>query len=163
MLANNITFDTKLINFQFKITHRIIACGYQLNKWKIIDSDMCPICHTEQDTIEHFFILCTQTEVFWKQVFNWWTSISKLYFFVDVYEIIFGIPNENKNPVINHLNFIILSGKYYIYTCKKCEKPLDLFEFLLDCKSRLNTKYDIMQLKNPQKFDKYWRELYDMF
>ena len=53
-MTNGITFDSKLINFQFKITHRIIACGYQLKKWKINESDICPICHRIQLSVSLF-------------------------------------------------------------------------------------------------------------
>ena len=33
--AYKLTKDTKIIAFNFKITHRILACGYQLEKWQI--------------------------------------------------------------------------------------------------------------------------------
>ena len=40
-LNQHLTRDTKISNFQFKITHRLMACGYNLKIWKIKDNNIC--------------------------------------------------------------------------------------------------------------------------
>ena len=69
-MAQRITRDTKLISFNFKITHRIIACNQQLEKWEIKTSDKYDQCG-ETDTIKHHLVKCPNTLIFWQYVFNW--------------------------------------------------------------------------------------------
>ena len=109
--------DTILKNFQYKITHRIMACNYNMRIWKIRDDNQCEECK-EIDTIEHMLVQCENTYTFWEKIFNWWAVNMKVWFEVGTYEIIFGIPNERDENIINQLNFFILVAKYYIYKCK---------------------------------------------
>jgi hypothetical protein len=51
-LAKTLTKIAKIITFQFKITHRILACNYNLYKWQIKDTSQCDKC-CEIDTLEH--------------------------------------------------------------------------------------------------------------
>jgi hypothetical protein len=52
--------DTTLQNVQFKITHRILACNYNLEIWNIRENNRCDLCN-EIDTIEHMLLLCSTT------------------------------------------------------------------------------------------------------
>jgi hypothetical protein len=113
-----VTEDNHIRNFQFKITHRLLACNYNLNIWKIRTDNICNYCQ-EVDTIEHFLVNCNNTYIFWRQIFNWWAASFKVWFQVDTYELLFGVPNEKNEPIVNQINFIILYGKYYIYKNKK--------------------------------------------
>ena len=79
------------------------------------------------------------TSVSKKMIFNWWATDAEAWFHVDTYEILFGIPNEGNEIIINQLNYVILMAKYYIYCQKQKNKTLDVYEFLLDCKNRLHT------------------------
>jgi hypothetical protein len=114
--VNNIglTKDTNITNFQYKVTHRILACKYNLKIWKIEADNTCNQCN-EIDTIEHHLVTCHETMALWKSIFNWWADTIKTWFQVETYEIIFGIPNERSETIVNQLNYIILLGKYYIY------------------------------------------------
>ena len=44
-------------------------------------------------------------------IFNWWATNYKLWFQVDTYEILFGIPNERGELAVNQLNYMILIAK----------------------------------------------------
>ena len=46
----HVTKDTSLSNFQFKVTHRILARNYNLKIWKIKETNVCNQCE-EIDTI----------------------------------------------------------------------------------------------------------------
>jgi hypothetical protein len=63
--------DTSIKNFHFKITHRILACNYNLHIWKIRPNNRCDSCN-QIDTIEHMLIYCEETYTFWQRIFNWW-------------------------------------------------------------------------------------------
>jgi hypothetical protein len=121
---------------------------------------MCDHC-SNTDTIEHFLVECQSVQIFWQQVFKWWAANLEVWFQVDTYEIIFGIPNEFNEPIVNQINFIILYGKYYVYRNKKKNKAMHLYEFLLDCKNQLEIKKEIMLSKGKEQgFQKEWGELY---
>jgi hypothetical protein len=84
-----VTRDTKLISFNFKITHRILACGHNLYNWKINKDDICKICNKEPDTIEHHLVKCPDTLAFWDILMRWWYILTRVYFPVYTYEFIF--------------------------------------------------------------------------
>jgi hypothetical protein len=46
-----LTNEAYILALHFKITHRTLACGYNLNIWKIKDSNICETCQTEIDSI----------------------------------------------------------------------------------------------------------------
>jgi hypothetical protein len=63
-----------------------------------------------------------------------------VWFEVGTYEIVFGIPNENDESIVNQLNYFIIIAKYYVYKTKKAGKALEVYEFMLDLKKRLAMK-----------------------
>jgi hypothetical protein len=152
--------DTTLQNFQFKITHRILACNYNLEIWNIRDNNRCDICN-EVDTAEHMLIQCNNTYSFWQKIFNWWATNMKVWFEVGTYEIIFGIPNENDESIINQLNYFTIIAKYYIYKTKKADKTLEVYEFLLDLKNRLAMKKLLVANDAERKFMTKWNEIFE--
>jgi hypothetical protein len=158
-----LTRDTKILSVNYKTTHRILACGFQLYKWKIQDSDKCKACG-EIDTIEHFLVQCPPTLEFWTHVFNWAENQLQIRFPIIVYENIFGIPNENQDKIIEQLNFILLMANYYVYVTEKKETNLELYEFLIQCRNSLKYEHEIIIGKNNEmKFIKRRKELMEAF
>ena len=155
-----LTRDSKIQSFQFKVTHRILACGYNLALWKIKDNSDCKICLVETDTIEHHLVQCKLTYAFWLNVLKWFKSVSNVSFDISIYEILFGIPNETQNTVINQLNFLLLMGRYYVYKAKQKNENLDFFTFLHNCKNHLLIEQEIRAIANESDvFNKKWGEL----
>ena len=66
-VAFRATTETKLQILQWKILHNIYPTGIYLNKIGIKDTDICESCNC-QDTMEHFFIECIQTQQLWHYV-----------------------------------------------------------------------------------------------
>jgi hypothetical protein len=156
-----ITKDTDILNFQFKITHRLLACNYNLKIWKVKNNDGCDHCQCV-DTIEHFLVQCETTKSFWQQVFNWWAQNVRVWLHIDTYEVLFGIPNELNDAIINQLNFLILYGKYYVYKCKKKDNTPQLHEYLIECKKQMMLKIENeTNAGTLDKFQKQWNELYE--
>ena len=52
-------------------------------------------------------------------------------------DILLGIPNYDNSNVIMNLNFVILFAKYFIYDCKKNDKPVDFYHFQVKLKTRM--------------------------
>jgi hypothetical protein len=89
-----------------------LACGYNLAIWKIRDTNTCL---NDVDTIEHHLILPPETKTFWQQFLNWWQSTMNVIFRLDTYDLLFGVPNEEKDITINQFNFMILMARHHIY------------------------------------------------
>ena len=95
-------------------------------------------------------------------IFNWWANNIGTSFNIETYEIIFGIPNERDEVIIRQLNYFILMAKYFIYKAKKKDKPLHVYEFLLDCKNRLQIKRESMSAAGKlANFDRQWADIYE--
>jgi hypothetical protein len=152
--------DTTLTNFQFKITHRLLACNYNLKIWKVRDNNKCDQCN-DIDTMEHMLVNCEESKVFWKRIFKWWAANMNIWFEVGTYEIIFGIPNDLGENIINQLNFFIIVAKYHIYKCKKAASYMHVYEFLLEIKQRLIMKRDYKYELDHKQFNTRWGELAD--
>ena len=70
----------------------------------------------------------------------WWKTVFHFSIKLCVLEIIFGIPNENKDNSINVYNYVILHTKYYIYITKKQQQQLHMYNLLLLLKKELKLK-----------------------
>ncbi len=157
------TKDTKIISFQFKITHRILACGKQLYIWKIDKTKNCPSCG-EIDTIEHYLVDCKLVRHFWTTIITWLENATNVKFLIYTPEVIFGIPNEEKDMVLDHYNFVLLLAKYYVYKTKQAQKTVDAFMFLRECKHELTIKEEAaLMMDKLDKFEQHWGTLYDKF
>jgi exonuclease III len=157
----NLTSDTRILNLQFKIIHRLLACNFNLKIWKIKDSNQCSYCE-EIDTIEHYLVYCENTYNFWKMVFNWWANNLRVYFNINTYEIVFGVPNERLEPIVCQINYIILHAKYYIHSKKQAGKALDIYEFLVESRNNIRLKYEIMaEADKGELFMKLWGDLHE--
>ena len=76
--------------------------------------------------------------------------------------MLFGIPNDEKDPIINQFNFILLMGRYYIYKAKKAGTKLDVYLFLIECKNHLSMEQNIMAANNEsEKFNKNWSDIFE--
>ena len=63
--SNNFT----LIQFHYKLWHKISTCRYMRHKMKIdLDSPMCSLCNEEIETLAHIFLKCAVTQEFTNQV-----------------------------------------------------------------------------------------------
>jgi hypothetical protein len=92
---------------------------------------------------------------------NWWTHSIKVIFNLNTYEILFGIPNDEHDPIMKQFNFVLLMARYYIYKSKKAGAKLDLYISLLECKNYIALEKSIMAANNEnKKFKKNWQELY---
>jgi hypothetical protein len=153
--------EASILTLHFKITHRTLACGYNLNIWKINENNLCEVCKQEIDSIEHYLVACNPTLKFWNTVFNWWKTSMGFLFPVDTYDILFGLNNEQDDNQINQLNYTLLMGCNFVYRTKKANKEANLYEFLIYCKNNLEIKRESYCMKNLEsKFNKSWETLY---
>ena len=59
------TNNFKLIQFHYKLWHRISTCRYMRHKMKIEqDGPICSLCNRELETLQHIFLKCKYTDEF---------------------------------------------------------------------------------------------------
>ena len=70
-LAFNVTLNTNLRVFQYKLLDRIVFMNDKLFKFKLVDSLSCTFCKINEESLEHLLFFCKITEFFWKEVLSW--------------------------------------------------------------------------------------------
>ena len=60
------TSTNKLLEFQYKLMHRIATSRYMRKKMKIESTDLCHMCEVNVETLEHQQLYCTHTQKFRK-------------------------------------------------------------------------------------------------
>ena len=107
--------------------------------WSIKKSPECNVCkHT--DNLEHYFYYCPDTASFWTDVKNWLKPLLSINFEFSVLEILLGAVNISKDYYYT-VNYVILTGKYFIYKSKKTLKHLFFHNFLKFLKWRLKLEF----------------------
>ena len=152
--------ETFLQSFQYQVINRYLPCNALLFKWSKSPSDKCTQCN-ECDTIEHFLYECTSVFPFWNSFNIWWHNVYQVYIQLTTFDIIFGLPNENKDMVIDVLNYCILFAKHYVYYRKINDFEISFALFLKRLKNRIEVeRYIIVSQKNINVFNEKWNILY---
>ena len=138
MLAFNVSLDTKLRAFQYKLLYRIIFTNDKLFAFKIVDSPVCTFCESEDEPLEHMFYFCNVTTLFWK-VLSWIAIYNKELEFT-FKDIFFGKFDLDKDFML--INHILLLAKLFIYRCK-IDKIVPSFEIF---KAKLKANYNLDSL-----------------
>lgn len=151
--------ETFLQSFQYQVINRYLPCNVLLYKWTKVQSDKCSQCN-ERDTIVHFLYDCTSLFPFWNSFDIWWHNVYKFHIQLTNSDIIFGLPNENKDVVIDVLNYCILFAKHFIYTRKVHDSDISFALFHKQLKHRIEIeRYIIVSQKNINVFNEKWNRL----
>ncbi len=162
-IAYEICRETYVQSFQYKIFNRFFPCNYALSLWYESEDAMCKHCQdNEIDYIEHYFFFCKESLLFWKSMKSWLLHITKTRIEFDVKDVLFGIPNDSKNDVIDFFNYCILYGKLYIYTVKKKNTDLFFLNFVSFIKNKLLCERTISEIKG-ENTEKNFLKYYEMF
>ena len=92
-LQFNVTKDTRLAIFQFKVIHHILPTNLTLFRDSIKEHDKCHLCG-ERQTLIHVFVTCSKTRLFWSLFTNWWNSKSGDTITIDKNEMIHGVTDN---------------------------------------------------------------------
>ena len=71
MLPFKILKEPKMIMFQVKIIHNILPTQSSLFRARITDTDVCPLCNLESQSLKHILITCSVSSSFWTCFSNW--------------------------------------------------------------------------------------------
>ena len=138
-LPFKITKEVKLVMFQYKIIHNILPTQVSLHHDGIAESDVCPLCKNERQTLYHLFVLCTEVHSFWNTFQNWWLQKTHERLSLNQSNILYGF--FEKSSYWQALNYSILIAKYHIFCTSKGRGVLSFQSFLL----RLSDKFQTLQ------------------
>jgi hypothetical protein len=130
-VCHKTTRDCQLKWFQLRLIYRILPTNRYLFFRKVVDSQACSFCGSENETIVHLLWHCRYVENFWKEFEDLLIRNCEcmLHFHFNEELVLFGVSEHIYTD--NILDLIILLAKYYIYQCKlKCVKPSVTFFFV---------------------------------
>ena len=132
-----------------------------LYKWGKRNTPACEICG-DTDTIQHALVDCPNVNHFWKSI-KWWF---KSYFNTNIkfaaLDILLGIPNPEKDTVVNTLNFLFLFGKSFIKQRRIESLMVHFYEFQVKLKNRLFIEKEILLSNgNIELYELQWKPLHE--
>ena len=115
-LVFEITLDTKLREFQYKLLNLIIFTNRNLYQFKMVETPLCAFCNKEEESLEHLLYFCKPSRFCWKELLSWLANEFNTSFNVTLLGILFGKFDICKDfLLINHILFL---SKFFIYKCK---------------------------------------------
>ena len=126
-LTANVTVCTNLRILQYKILNDILYLKVPLFKIHLVDSGLCSLCNSAEESVLHLFLECRISSALWLQVQSWCTGVINL---LDLSPkiIYFGISSgASDNLVLN--NHIILLYKKLLYDCRNDTYGISLPSF----------------------------------
>ena len=126
-LPFNVTKDTRLAIFQYKIIHHILPTNSTLFRDSIKEHDKCHLCG-ERQTLIHLFVTCSEARLFWSLFTNWWNSKNEDTITIAKNEIIYGVTDNFARHL--GLNLCMIIAKYYLYTASRKEEEFYFDVFL---------------------------------
>lgn len=164
-LPYKISHSVQIQNFMLRIAYRIIPTRTYLQNIHVIDSDLCRECNLRDDLL-HFFFDCVEVKPFWDSLATWIDqSEGVMDFPEDLCEEEFLLGTMVPSPSHYLLNYIIMWAKFYVYKTKVFgDSKLDMFQFLLELKSRLALeRLACLADGSYNKRFKRWQSFFDSF
>ena len=155
LLPFNVTKETKLTMFQYKIIHRVLPTNSLLHKMKKADSPNCPFCPSEIHIIWHLFIKCSQANSFWVEFQDWYGYQSGTKLHLSNLDVLYGVFHSSRHCLA--LNHLIIIGKYYFYINSNARNKVQFGEFKSLVRDKLVLERYIASKSGTQaKYIKKW-------
>ena len=161
VIPYNVTRETYIQSFQYKIFHRFYPCNYTLSIWERNHSSKCINCD-EIDYLEHFFFKCNNVQSFWNMIMNWWRNTIGVTMNLSWIDVMFGISNMMNDNSIDIMNLCILCAKYYIHVKKTNREQIFFIDYIKFVKDRLKIEKAVCELNQLKSFEKRWSDFYNM-
>jgi len=137
----NICKESKLKEFQFKPSHRIVITKRELFRYRIKTDDECPYSG-DHDSIDHTFKDCEFVKRFVKKFIDWFNVINNSNLIPTIEEKLLGIMSDPYDKaLLEKFNYTTLFMRYYIHTCKMHNKATHVSTVVdkVLCKYRIQT------------------------
>jgi len=125
-------------SFHFRVLHRAITTRSKLEKYRIIDSDICPFCDESEDDFEHALYRCDLSKYTWS---NFQTYLDKIHsnFSMTVPHIILGIARDVKHSMI--INTVAMRVKQILLSPKSERRCLSVDEIVNIAKDQYQLEF----------------------
>ena len=121
----------------------------------LVENGTCDYCEFI-DTIEHRFITCEASEIFWKCLKEWWEECYDEEIFISEKLIIFGSYTHPNYTLDN----ILLTAKYFIHVQKCNQQAIHFRHFKAFLKGRIDIERNMLQKqKKLELFRNRWEQL----
>ena len=155
MLPFRILHEPKLIIFQFKIIHNILPTQSSLFRAGIKDSDSCPLCSYESQSLLHMLFTCNISYTFWNLFTRWWHKSYQEHIKLSESVILYGWHQKSNNW--SALNYALVIAKYHIFSTSVCNGILNFESFLLRLKNKISVMRTLAVANNKlEQFVKSW-------
>ena len=126
--------------FQYKIIHIYLPTQMSLYRDGISESDICQLCKSQKQTLNHLFVLRSETNAFWNTFQSWWFEKTQEKIYLNQSKILCGFFDKSSHwQALNHL---ILIAKHHIFcTNGRQDEPACFQSFLL----RMQEKIQILK------------------
>ena len=153
--------ETSLQSFQYQLLNRYIPCRDILFLWGKEPDNKCLECNNV-DTIEHYIYNCPALNQFWLMLRNLLDEAYNIKIKFSTLEIICGIKNDNKDIIIDVMNYCILFAKKYIHCSKVKGIALNVMQFKNQILERvIIEKHICNESSNGVLFNNKWLALYN--
>ena len=154
------TNDSKIIWFQYRILHRILATNNFLYKLKITNDVRCSFCNAETETMIHVFYDCYVIKDLWNRIENWLNLNTDRNFSISLHDVLF-LKQEIR---FSALNVCIILIKLYIYRKRFQNKIVNIEEVKQSLTSYYETEKFMYKIKDQGvQFKKRWNLLDHLF
>ena len=130
--------DTNLKYLQFRILHHRFYTNDKLLVMGLVQSDLCSMCKTEVDSIEHMLLECQHSMSLWENVSTSIRALGMQDYNLTASRIIIG---DLENAIA--INSIILHTKKVIYNAKEKEQSI------------INVKHEVKNCYYQEKYRQY--------
>ena len=143
-LAFNVTLDTNLRVFQYKLLNSIIFTNDKLFKFKLVDSPSCTFCKTNEESLEHLLFFCKITEFFCrKEVLSWLAILNNGIDDFSLIYVLFGKFDIEEDFIVRKQIFLL--AKFYIYSSILDNSKPSLEVFKAKLKAAFNIEFLIVK------------------
>jgi len=141
--------------FSYKILHRILGTKYLMNKMNIFDNPTCRLCLQDPETLQHLFVDCNKTKLFWTELIGWIKNISNVTIPFDKITILFGCLLRTSDQ--KAINTILILAKNYIFLTAYFNNRLYLSIFKKKFIKIYFEQYNLAIFKDKEEaFEKAW-------
>ena len=135
--------------FQYKILNSILYTNKKLLQISYCEHDGCTSVTKNQKHYTTLFFFCPYSNIFWKQVGNYYFTMTNQVMALSLQDMIIGI----RTLSCLLLSYLILIGKIHIWDCRRTHAHPNIESFQTKSENLLsNRKKHCLKKKRPGNF-----------
>ena len=108
--------------FQYKVINSILYNNSKLCKIGFRINNACTFCNDEPENLYPFFYQCPHSKTFWTDFESYRCHLSNQPIHLSAENVLFGILSK-QCPLSNLLNYFIITGKLFLWDCRRSQTP----------------------------------------